>query len=209
MKIVLLGYMASGKSSIGKKLAKMLSMKFLDLDDYIIEKEGMSISKIFKDKGEIYFRKIENKYLKEALTKKEDFILALGGGTPCYGNNMDEVNKNETISIYLQGSNLTMTKRLIKKKAKRPLIVSGNKNTSTPEENAALIKGFNAHFGTYEVDDKYKRITFNIMHASFPNWENKTQKRNYTYSNNELKYIVTNTTQGGASVVAEVLWKKR
>ena len=124
MKIVLLGYMASGKSSIGKKLAKMLSMKFLDLDDYIIEKEGMSISKIFKDKGEIYFRKIENKYLKEALTKKEDFILALGGGTPCYGNNMDEVNKNETISIYLQGSNLTMTKRLIKKKAKRPLIAS-------------------------------------------------------------------------------------
>ena len=94
-------------------------------------------------------------------------------------------------------------------KANRPLIVSGNKNTSTPEENAALIKGFNAHFGTYEVDDKYKTITFNIMHASFPNWENKTQKRNYTYSNNELKYIVTNTTQGGASVVAEVVWRKR
>lgn len=94
-------------------------------------------------------------------------------------------------------------------KANRPLIVSGNKNSSTPEENAALIKGFNAHFGTYVIDSIYDTITFNIMHASFPNWENQTQKRNYTHSNNELKYIVTNTTQGGASVIAEVVWRKR
>jgi shikimate kinase len=124
MKIVLLGYMASGKSSIGKKLSKKLSMSFIDLDDYIIEKEKMTISDIFKAKGEIYFRLIENKYLKEILLKKNHFILSLGGGTPCYANNMEEINKNETISIYLQGTIPTLVKRLIKKKSTRPLIAS-------------------------------------------------------------------------------------
>ncbi len=124
MKIVLLGYMASGKTSIGKRLSNGLSMSFLDLDDYIIEKEGMSIAKIFEEKGEVYFRLIENKYLKEILAKDEDFILALGGGTPCYANNMDAINKTDAISIYLNGSTATMIERLIRKKAKRPLVAS-------------------------------------------------------------------------------------
>ena len=124
MKIVLLGYMASGKSSVGKKLAKILSMKFLDLDDYIIKKEKMSITKIFETKGEVYFRLIENNYLKEVLAKNGDFILALGGGTPCYANNMDVVNKEDVVSVYLQGSTQTMINRLLKKKSKRPLIAS-------------------------------------------------------------------------------------
>lgn len=124
MRIVLLGYMASGKSSIGKKLAKSLDTNFIDLDDYIIEKEGISITKIFKEKGEIYFRKIEHNYLKEILQKKSKFILSLGGGTPCYSDNMNLINNSNTTSIYLQGSTPTMIKRLIKKKAKRPLIAS-------------------------------------------------------------------------------------
>ena len=124
MKIVLLGYMASGKSSIGRRLSKKLSMRFLDLDDYIIEKEKMSISEIFKSKGEVYFRLIENKYLKEVLNIDDNFILALGGGTPCYANNMDEINNSDAKSFYLQGSTQTMIKRLIKKKSKRPLIAS-------------------------------------------------------------------------------------
>ncbi|MFK8060133.1 MAG: shikimate kinase [Polaribacter sp.] len=124
MKIVLLGYMASGKSTIGKKLAKCLSKKFIDLDDYIIEKEKMSISEIFKNRGEVYFRLAENKYLKEILSKKEDLILALGGGTPCYANNMEIINKENVTSIYLEGSTATMIERLIRKKSKRPLIAS-------------------------------------------------------------------------------------
>ncbi|WP_405566179.1 shikimate kinase [Polaribacter sp. Asnod6-C07] len=124
MKIVLLGYMASGKSSIGKKLSKSLEMSFIDLDDYIIEKENKTISEIFKEKGEIYFRLIETKYLKEILSKDGNFILSLGGGTPCYANNMEIVNDGETKSIYLQGSVPTMVERLIRKKAKRPLIAS-------------------------------------------------------------------------------------
>ncbi len=132
MKIVLLGYMASGKSSIGKKLSKLLGIRFLDLDEYIIEKEGLSINDIFKIKGEIYFRLIESKYLKEVLLLNENFILALGGGTPCYGDNMNEINKSDALSVYLQGNTSTMIERLIKKKAKRPLIASLD-NDKIPE----------------------------------------------------------------------------
>ena len=125
MKIVLLGYMASGKSSIGRRLSNLLSMNFLDLDDYISEQENMTIPAIFAQKGEVYFRTIEHKYLKEVLQKEEDFILALGGGTPCYAGNIDIVNKDEhSVSIYLKGSTPTMIDRLIRKKAKRPLVAS-------------------------------------------------------------------------------------
>ena len=124
MKIVLLGYMASGKTTIGKRLSKKLSLNFIDLDDYIIEKEKMSISDVFKNKGEVYFRLIENKYLKEILSENDNFLLSLGGGTPCYANNMEEINKETTISIYLEGGTATMIERLIRKKAKRPLIAS-------------------------------------------------------------------------------------
>jgi len=126
MKIVLLGYMASGKSSIGKELSKHLKMNFIDLDDYIIEKEKETITEIFNQKGEIYFRNIENKYLKEILSKQDDFILSLGGGTPCYANNMELINEKATISIYLQGNVSTVVERLISEKAKRPIIASLN-----------------------------------------------------------------------------------
>lgn len=124
MRIVLLGYMASGKSSIGKKISKSLQTEFIDLDDYIIEKENRSIADVFAKKGEIYFRKIEHQYLKEILEQKTNFILSLGGGTPCYAGNMELIKKSNTTSIYLQGNVPTMVKRLIKKKVKRPLIAS-------------------------------------------------------------------------------------
>ena len=93
MKITLLGYMGSGKSTVGKELAHALHIPFKDLDDYIIEKEGMSIKEIFQEKGEIYFRLQESRYLKELLHAKEDLVLALGGGTPCYADNMNAIKK--------------------------------------------------------------------------------------------------------------------
>ncbi|MBF4493659.1 lipocalin-like domain-containing protein [Flavobacterium sp. JLP] len=93
-------------------------------------------------------------------------------------------------------------------KNERPKIISGDKNKSTPEENAAIVQGSNSHFGEYEIDETNKILTFKIKTASFPNWEGTIQKRSYAFMNNELKYLVTNTTQGGKSVTAEVVWKK-
>jgi shikimate kinase len=122
MKIIVLGYMASGKSTIGKEISKKLELNFIDLDAYISEREKTSISEIFKTKGEIYFRKMESIYLKELLNFEEDFVLSLGGGTPCYANNMELIHSSKAKSIYMQASIPTLASRLIEEKSKRPLV---------------------------------------------------------------------------------------
>lgn len=123
MKIVLVGYMASGKTSIGKKLAQLMNLDFIDLDEFIVKKEEKSITEIFKEKGEIYFRKIEHNYLKELMSSSNDYILALGGGTPCYSGNMEIINNlHDVIVIYLRASIKTLSDKLIRKKSKRPLV---------------------------------------------------------------------------------------
>ncbi len=132
MKVVLIGYMASGKSSIGKMLAKDLYMEFIDLDDYIEAELNMSITAIFSEKGEIYFRKKESEILTKILSKKKSFILSTGGGTPCYGNNMKTILEKSTHSIYLQLPVSALIKRIEKEKQQRPL-VKNIKNENLPE----------------------------------------------------------------------------
>lgn len=122
MIIFLIGYMGSGKSTIGQKLSTILKYEFVDLDTYIQDKEGKSIPELFKSRGEIYFRKIENQYLKEVLIL-DSAVVSLGGGTPCYGNNMDIIKStNDTKSIYLKASIPQLAERLMKEKNNRPLI---------------------------------------------------------------------------------------
>ena len=122
MHIILLGYMASGKSTIGKQLSKKLGIPFLDLDTYIYEKENKSVSEIFSQNGEIYFRKKEHEYLREVLENQQDYILSLGGGTPCYANNIELILNKNSISIYLKASIQTLSNRLLKNKNLRPLV---------------------------------------------------------------------------------------
>jgi shikimate kinase len=122
MHIVLLGYMASGKSTIGKLLSKQINYPFLDLDEYITQNEKLTIPEIFAQKGEIYFRKKEHEYLKEVLQNKQDVILSLGGGTPCYANNMELIHQQNALSIYLRASIATLTDRIVKHKSTRPLV---------------------------------------------------------------------------------------
>lgn len=93
-------------------------------------------------------------------------------------------------------------------KAQRPKIVSNDKNKCTPEENASIVQGTNSHFGKYIFDEKNKTISFKIEWASFTNWEKTEQNRLYLYDGKQLKYTVTHTTQGGQSVIAEVVWQK-
>lgn len=128
MKIVLLGYMASGKSTIGRILAEKKQISFIDLDEYIEKMERKTVSEIFEQKGEIYFRKQEHIYLKELLEKEGNFILSLGGGTPCYAGNMDVLlSFNDVKSVYLKTSINTIVDRLINEKSKRPLVARLNK----------------------------------------------------------------------------------
>ncbi|WP_299437444.1 shikimate kinase [uncultured Aquimarina sp.] len=123
MNIILLGYMGSGKSSIGRDLAFKLKMNCLDLDDYIETQEKKSINQIFQDKGEIYFRKKENLYLKEVLETKNNSIISLGGGTPCFAGNLELIKNNKSAkSVYLKTSLQELVNRLFLEKEKRPLI---------------------------------------------------------------------------------------
>ena len=123
MKIILLGYMASGKSFIGEKIAKLLKYDFVDLDNYIENREKKTVKSIFEDNGELYFRKKEHLYLKELLDRNNKMVLSLGGGTPCYYNNMNMITSIENVtSIYLRVSIPEIVKRVKSEKAKRPLI---------------------------------------------------------------------------------------
>lgn len=123
MKLVLLGYMGCGKSSIGSELAGKLGYKFIDLDNQIELLEGLSISELFKEKGEIYFRKIENVSLKRLIDSEENIIISTGGGTPCYGDTMEYLsNCDRCLTIFLKTSLETLSDRLFAEKHKRPLI---------------------------------------------------------------------------------------
>lgn len=132
MKIILLGYMGSGKTTVGKALASELKLPFLDLDAFIEEKEKLSIGAIFKEKGEVYFRKKESNYLKDLISNEDFFVLALGGGTPCYANNMGVINNSNAKSFYLKGSIQTLVDRALLGKDRRPLIAEID-NEKLPE----------------------------------------------------------------------------
>ena len=126
MEIVLMGYMGSGKSTIGKKLSNDFKLTFIDLDRYIEQREQLSIKDIFENKGEIYFRIKEAAYLKEVLATKSNYVLSLGGGTPCYGVNMDLIKQSSALSCYLKATIPTLVARLKSAKEQRPLLAGLN-----------------------------------------------------------------------------------
>ncbi len=125
--IILLGYMGVGKSYIGRKLSEEFMIDFFDLDSYIESYEKKTISDLFSERGEIYFRSIENKYLESILNKNIKYVISTGGGTPCYSNNMELIKKNKNLkSFYLKSSGNQLTNRLFSEKEKRPLISNIN-----------------------------------------------------------------------------------
>ncbi|GEP52008.1 shikimate kinase [Flavobacterium noncentrifugens] len=122
MKVILLGYMGSGKSTVSKMLAEKRQLPHFDLDEMIEEKAGMPVKEIFSAKGEIHFRKLEHELFHQLMERNEDFVLSLGGGTPCYANNHLLFTGENTISIYLKASIAELYNRLTDEKQHRPLI---------------------------------------------------------------------------------------
>jgi shikimate kinase len=133
-KIVLLGYMGSGKSVVARLLAEILHLPYLDLDAIIEKKEDASITQIFDRQGEIKFRKLEHETFKQLMKNHGSFVLSLGGGTPCYANNNEFLNGPEVSSVYLKASIDTLHDRLISEKSQRPLIAN-----MQPEEMKEFI----------------------------------------------------------------------
>ncbi|CAN5200500.1 shikimate kinase [soil metagenome] len=132
--LYLLGLMGSGKSRLGKELAKKLMLPFIDLDRYIEEQEGKSINDIFQTEGEDDFRKLEHHYLMEVAALPAA-VVSLGGGTPCFFDNM-EIIKQTGRSLYLQTPTPILASRLASGKTLRPLL--GGKDE-------AAIRDFLAH----------------------------------------------------------------
>ena len=121
--LILLGYMGCGKSELGKKISISRSIPFIDLDHYIEEKEKSSISSIFKEHGELYFRNKERFYLKMLFESDNDAVISLGGGTCCYFDNMVLINSFENkTSVYLKTTPKELTKRLFDQRSQRPMI---------------------------------------------------------------------------------------
>lgn len=125
MIIFLIGFMGCGKSTIGKKLALNIEYNFIDLDVYIQDQECKSINEIFKN-GEDYFRKIERVYLQSAI-KTKNTVIAVGGGTPCYFDNM-QLMKENGLTIYIDMHPTELISRLRLSKQNRPLIASLQEN---------------------------------------------------------------------------------
>ncbi len=116
----LLGFMGSGKSFLGRQLAGMLGVPFVDLDVVIEKAEGYSIAQLFAGKGEAWFRNIERRYLLET-GSYPPCVVATGGGTPCFFENMDWMNRHG-ITVFLNVPEPVLASRLLEQRKTRPLL---------------------------------------------------------------------------------------
>lgn len=126
-RIILIGYMGSGKTTVGKALAAELDMRFYDLDWYIEGRMRQTIAQIFSERGEEGFRKVEYNLLHE-LAEFEDILISCGGGTPCFFDNIDYLNQQGD-TLYLKAAPEVLYKHLKMGKTIRPLLLN-----KTPEE---------------------------------------------------------------------------
>lgn len=122
MRIYIIGFPGSGKSIFGEMLAKHLGIPFIDLDSKIVERERMPINEIFtRDSGESYFRQVEKEMLESSIASSQQFVMATGGGTPCFHNNISLMNTSG-ITIFLDVAKPILFDRLLKENTHRPLI---------------------------------------------------------------------------------------
>ena len=132
-RIILIGYMGAGKTTIGRTLARELGLEFYDLDWYVENRYRKRIPEIFAERGEEGFRAMERTMLHE-VAEFEDIVLSCGGGTPCFFDNMDFMNqRGET--IYLKATPEVLQQHLRMGKSKRPLLEG-----KSPEELEAYIR---------------------------------------------------------------------
>ncbi len=120
----LIGYMGCGKTTLGEELARQMGLRYIDLDDYIEDRQGMTITDIFQEMGEGHFRELEVNALRD-VAAMTDVIVGCGGGTPCHGDNMALMNRSG-VTVWLTTSPERITARLLlpDQKAKRPKVAN-------------------------------------------------------------------------------------
>lgn len=132
-RIILIGYMGAGKTTVGRILAKDMGLQFYDLDWYIENRMRKKIADIFAERGEEGFREIERNMLHE-VAEFENVVLSCGGGTPCFFDNMEYMNGQGDV-VYLKATPEVLQKHLKMGKSVRPLLLGKN-----DEELAAFIR---------------------------------------------------------------------
>ena len=132
-RIILIGYMGAGKTTIGRALAKELGLSFYDLDWYIENRRHKKVAQIFAEQGEEGFRQIEHNMLHE-VAEFEDIILSCGGGTPCFFDNIDYMNSLAQV-VYLRCEPEVLHRHLLMGKVERPLLKGKN-----PDELIGFIR---------------------------------------------------------------------
>lgn len=147
MLLFLVGYMGCGKSSIGRRLAGKLGMRFLDMDSLIEQRCGCSVREFFASRGEEAFRRLEREQV-ALLAAERDAVVATGGGAPCFFDNMEVMNR-AGVTVYFKMSPEKLAARLETGKAKRPLLKDKN-----PEELLDFIRENLARRETYYLSSK-------------------------------------------------------
>ncbi|MDR2466093.1 MAG: shikimate kinase [Prevotellaceae bacterium] len=145
--IALLGMPACGKSTMGRKLAQLFSMPFVDTDAFIVTQTGKTVNAIFDEQGEEGFRKLERQTLEHLLSLSDPAIIAVGGGTPCFFDNMSLINAN-AFTIYLKIDAENLFPRLARDK-RRPLV----KDKSSEELMKYIADTLNIRKPYYEQAD--------------------------------------------------------
>jgi shikimate kinase len=148
MKIFLIGFMGSGKTHWGRLLSEKLSIPFFDLDEKVSEQAGKSIAEIFATAGEEHFRMQEKEMLHIITESHESFVMACGGGSPCFFNNIDYMHSSGT-TVWINTHLELLYQRLVKEKEKRPLI----KDLSDEQLKSFITKKFADRKIYYEQAD--------------------------------------------------------
>ncbi len=164
-RVILIGYMGSGKTTLGKALSKATGMMFYDLDWYIESRMHKSVSQIFSEQGEDAFRKIEYNMLHE-VAEFENVIISCGGGTPCFFDNIDYLNQQGDV-VYLKANPETLCNHLAMAKTERPLLKDKSREelveyiTEHLKERAPFYEKAN-HILDVSVLDSYDKINLSI-----------------------------------------------
>ncbi len=151
-RIILIGYMGAGKTTIGRALAKELGVTFYDLDWYIESRHHKTVAQLFAEQGEEAFRKIEHNLLHE-VAEFEDVVISCGGGTPCFFDNMDYMNAQGQV-VYLKADTQVLIQHLSMARTERPLLKG-----KSPEELQVFI---NEQVHARETFYKKARYTFDV-----------------------------------------------
>lgn len=138
MLIFLVGFMGAGKTTLGKEMAAILGYGFVDTDELVEQQTGMPVNVFFEKEGEEAFRKAEAGVLR-SLEGKKNLIIATGGGTPCYYNNMEWMNQNG-VTVHVATSIPVLIERLRHQKNKRPLLKNLTDNELQPFINGLLMQ---------------------------------------------------------------------